>query len=150
MSKIKDIAEKRKYITVVEDRIEAQQKKLERTQEYQHLKTAKERLTRLLYDLRSVETEYKDECVESHVETGMTNFPGGKVKLYTTLDYNKEQARNWAIEHNHAGLLNLAKREFERVAKSLNPDFVAISQTPKMTLSKDLSEFLESNETDNM
>jgi len=146
MTKIKEIAKKRQVIKAHKETMDGHRAVLEKTEEFKNFQIAEDQMVRLKYDLRSTEAEYKTECIEAYEETGEKDQLGGKVKLFTVLEYDKEKARLWAIEHKHAGLLNLAVRAFERVAKNLTPDFVTISQVPRMTLSKDLSQYLEGSD----
>lgn len=143
MSKIKEIAWYRKQMETQKAVVTGLGLRLEETVESRDLEREKAILARLAFDLKNEELEYEVECVKSHKETGMKNYPGGKVKQFTILEYDKEKARQWAVEHLHTGILKLDVKKFEGVAKTLTPDFVTITQVPRMTLSKDLSEFLE-------
>lgn len=142
-AKIKEIAEKRKQLTTQQVIIIGLEVRLSETIEWVDLDKARAKKLDIAYKLSTAEAEYKTECVEAHKETGMVNFPGGKVKQFTVLDYTPEEAVEWAVEHSHVGILSIKKQAFEKVAKTLHPAFVKTKQVPRMTLSKDLSEWLE-------
>lgn len=144
---LKAIQVRRRTVEHKKDVVEGWKKEVEETPEFKDLTQVKDHLSLLEYDLASLEAEYRKVCLESFKETGEKNQPGGVVGVYKVFDYDTAQARNWAIEHKHVGLLTLNNSEFKKVAKSLEIDFVKISEVPRMKLSKDLSKWLE-GETD--
>ena len=48
-----------------------------------------------------------------------------------------EIAINWP-GHGHRGLLSLKRADFERAAKSIQPDFVTITAVPQATIARKL------------
>lgn len=69
--------------------------------------------------------------------------PGVEIKFYTKLEYKKDQALEWAKEHG-VGIIpvSLDVKTFEKVAKTVKPDFVQISEWPQVTIARDLDKAL--------
>jgi hypothetical protein len=70
---------------------------------------------------------------------------GVKVVNATTLHYDQDAAIAWAAEH-HQKVLSLRKRDFERAARVMEPDFVRFDTKPQARIAKDLSHLLEEEE----
>ena len=66
--------------------------------------------------------------------------PGVSVKVLQTLDYNPQDALNWALQHHIA--LTLDKKAFENIAKTTPLDFVTIKEEPRAQIATDLSEYV--------
>jgi len=66
--------------------------------------------------------------------------PGVGIREVEKLDYDDILAIDWAIGHGHRGLLSLKRADFERAAKSIQPDFVTISTVPQATIARKLEE----------
>ena len=67
--------------------------------------------------------------------------PAVKIKMYAALDYTDEDAIEYAREHLPKAL-RLIKRTFEKAAKVLELDFVTARKEPRVTIARDLSEYL--------
>ena len=77
-----------------------------------------------------------------YAETGdKTPSPDAKIALTTVLEYDLVDALDYAREHLPQALkLNI--RTFEKAAKVLGLEFVAITQEPHVRISRDLSAYL--------
>ena len=63
------------------------------------------------------------------------------VRVLTVLEYGEPQALTYAREHLPQAL-KLDRREFEKVAKVLELDFVTVREEPQTTIATDLSRWL--------
>ena len=70
-----------------------------------------------------------------------TPGPGVEIKMTTRLNYDPAQALAWAMEKEVACFLD--RRNFEKLAKILELDFVRISEEPTVTVAQDLAKALE-------
>lgn len=92
----------------------------------------------------SAQYDYVRELgVTTYDETGDKKVhPAVTVKMYTILTYDSADALEYAREHL-PGALKLVTRAFEKAAKVLDLDFVAINQEPRADIAKDLSKYLD-------
>lgn len=80
--------------------------------------------------------------VAAYGETGDKRVhPAVTVKVYTTLAYDPTDALDYARKHL-PGALKLDKRAFEKVAKVAGLDFVEVDQEPRVTIARDLSQYI--------
>jgi hypothetical protein len=88
------------------------------------------------------ETEVRKEALAAYEETGDKKpHPAVPIKMYTVLEYEEANALDYAREHLPKAL-KLVKRTFEKAAKVLELDFVTVTQEPRATIARDLSEYL--------
>ena len=89
-------------------------------------------------------SDYKDEALTKYEETKDTEpMPFIKIKMYTTLDYDANDAIKHVIDINQLRMLELDKTKFEKYVKSLDADIdmkIEVSQEPRPTLSKKIFE----------
>jgi len=69
-----------------------------------------------------------------------------KVKMYTVLAYEERDALDFCRDML-PDALRLDKRTFEKAAKTLPLDFVTITEEPRATIARDLSEYAEQEAT---
>jgi hypothetical protein len=67
--------------------------------------------------------------------------PAIEIKMVTAIAYDESQAINYCREHLPKAL-KLDKRQFEKVAKVAEPDFVTVKQEPKAYIASDLRTYL--------
>lgn len=93
-------------------------------------------------NMRSDEADVREQALGIYEETGdKAPHPAVPIKMYTVLEYKDEDAVNYAREHLPEAL-KLIKRIFEKAAKVVAMDFVAILQEPRATIARDLSKYL--------
>ncbi len=75
------------------------------------------------------------EAIDEFKDTGNKALLGGvKVQEAKIIDYDEEQASNFAFEKKM--FLNFDKKAFEKAAPSLNLDWVTFGKTQKVTFPK--------------
>ncbi|MFA5714430.1 MAG: hypothetical protein WC998_01650 [Candidatus Paceibacterota bacterium] len=90
-----------------------------------------------------LETEIRNEATLDYLDNGIKDLGGVQIKNFTVLEYDEQEAVNYCLEHQHATLLKLDKRGFEKVAKELRPEFVRIEEVARAQIATDLSDYLE-------
>ena len=90
-----------------------------------------------------LETEIRNAATLEYADSGIKDFDGVQIKIFTTLEYDEQKAVDYCLEHQHANLLKLNKTGFEKVAKELKPDFVKIDEVARAQIASDLSEYLK-------
>lgn len=69
--------------------------------------------------------------------------PAITIKDMTVVEYDDDVFKQWAIDHNHPGLLSLNKVAAKKVATGPTaPDFVEVRKEPMATIKQDLGEYL--------
>ena len=89
--------------------------------------------------LKEAEAELRQMAIDSYAETGNKQVAQGIViKVGTSIEYSKDDAMAWAMDHKLA--LQLDVKAFEEMAK-VSPNgfgFVEISPEPKATIATEL------------
>lgn len=85
----------------------------------------------------------KDEAMKQYEANGTKKFDGCEVKLFTKLDYPKDEAFKWAKESGLA--LTLDAKAFEKIAAATKLPFVTETKEPRVTIASDLSAFEATN-----
>lgn len=93
--------------------------------------------------IEDLETEIRNVAIEEYMINGVKDLGGVQIKVFTNLEYDEQAAVNYCLEHQHATLLKLDKRGFEKVAKELKPEFVKIEEVARAQIATDLSNYLE-------
>ena len=91
------------------------------------------------------ESQVKALAVAMYQATGEKKPADGvQVKLFTTLNYDKEKAFHWACETGIAVMPTaLDVKAFEKIAKATVIPFVTITEEPRPSIDSDLSHLLE-------
>ena len=113
------------------------------TEEYKVLAGAEENLAMTCNDLNMVEAAFRAGCEDIFIETDEKKFPGGQIKMRSTLEYNEVLAVQWAMNHGHPEMLSIVKKEFKAICKTLAPPFVTKGKVGKLYIDSDLSQYLE-------
>ncbi len=79
-----------------------------------------------------LEFSIRDQAVKIYSETGEKKIGQIGIRIMNVLDYNEETAFNWAKEHSLC--LELDKKNFEKLAKTQDMDFVEKSERPIATI----------------
>jgi len=109
----------------------------------QRLVRARELLGVARADVTDAVDEVQARALGAYEATGnKVPHPAVKVALFTVLDYAPGDALEYARLHLPKAL-KLDKRTFEKMAKVIEPDFVTISQEPRVRIARDLSAYLE-------
>jgi hypothetical protein len=90
-----------------------------------------------------LENEIKNVAIEEYMINGVKDKGGVQIKVFTNLEYDEQAAVNYCLAHQHATLLKLDKRGFEKVAKELKPEFVKIEEVARAQIATDLSDYLK-------
>jgi hypothetical protein len=89
--------------------------------------------------LQEAESELREATIVAFLATGNKHPAHGvSIRMTRQVSYSEEAAIRWAIEHGHTDLLKLNYKPFEQVAKSLELDFVSVTQAPEATIARDL------------
>ncbi len=147
---VKELARLRQLRDKWDKKVTEYQADLEATDVYKVLTGVEDNLQMVANDLNKAEAAFKAGCENIFEETGEKKFLGGQIKMRTIFEYNETLAVKWAIKHGHPGLLKIIKKEFKNVCDILAPKFVRKEKVGKMYIDSDLSQYLESNETNNM
>jgi len=87
------------------------------------------------------EAKLRELTLQAYQATGeKIPAPGVSVKVFQTLNYNPQEALDWALQHKIA--LTLDKKSFENIAKNTPLDFVTINEEPRAQIATDLSEYV--------
>jgi len=87
------------------------------------------------------ESKLKETSIALFKETSnKAPGPGVEIKMFQVLNYEPLEAFNWARDTGLA--LQLDKKIFEKIAKADPPDFVTITEEPKVTIATDLGKVL--------
>lgn len=94
-------------------------------------------------ELASLEQEIRTTAVEVFEETNETDIAVGvKIKLFSTINYDVDEATEWA-KNNAPMLMKLDTKAFEKIVKSSGASVqvrsLEISKKPVATIAKDLS-----------
>lgn len=92
---------------------------------------------RVKTELSETDAALRSAMIEHFLHTGEKSIDSDlTVRVNTRLLYDKNEALNWAKEHNLA--LKLDEREFEKIASSTDISFVVIEEKPIAAISKKL------------
>lgn len=84
----------------------------------------------------------REDAIAQYNKTGEKSpHPAVIVKVYKTLNYDAEEAKNYAMLHLPRAL-KLDRRMFEKAARAIEPAFVMFGEQLRTTISKDLSKYL--------
>lgn len=84
-------------------------------------------------DTLKTEESIRDKAVAIFKINGKKQLSFGVgIRLATVLEYDKEKALKWCVEHSMA--LKLDAPKFEKIAKADKIDFVEYVETPKATI----------------
>ncbi len=83
------------------------------------------------------EVKLRNLTLQAYAETGdKAPAVGVSVKLFTVLNYDSDEAKEWAVEHQVA--LKLDTTTFEKIAKVDKPSFVTMSEEPRAQIARNL------------
>jgi len=86
-------------------------------------------------EVNDEEIKLRELTLQIYAQTGnKTPAPGVGIREMTRLEYDKEVAFTWAVEHTMA--LKLDVLAFEKVAKASPLDFVKVFQQPQATIAR--------------
>ena len=72
--------------------------------------------------------------------------PGVKYRKVTDVEFEEEDALEWAVEENHLSMLKLNNGKFKAAAKALDLDFVVVDDHHVASIAKNLDELYPANE----
>lgn len=112
------------------------------TPQYKEYVAAKDAQRQIDDQISSLENDIREVALSEFAENQVKDLGGVQVKIFTIMEYDDQAATDYCLSHNHASLLKLDKRKFEKVAKELQPDFVTIKEEPRAQIASDLSDYL--------
>lgn len=136
------VASLRVQVDVAKDMIKQHETALADVPEYQALAAAKEGRDATSRDLEAAELDLRQALLQFYEQSGERKYGCGEVKIFTRVEYEEAAAIRFAIEHHHDSLLSLNKRNFEKVAKELRPEFVTLVDEPRAQIAGDLGQYL--------
>ena len=84
------------------------------------------------------------EALQIYVNEGDKHpHPAVTIKENNKLEYEPDKAIAWALETKQMGMISLNKTVFEKAAKALEFEFVKKYKEPSVTVSTDLSAYIE-------
>ena len=88
--------------------------------------------------LKGAEDKLRELTLKAYAETG-NKVPavGVSVKIFQTLDYDVEEAKRWAMQHQLA--LQLDRKAFDAIARINSLEFVTIKDKPRAQIAVKLS-----------
>lgn len=139
---VKQLAQTRQTQALHGELLAQREVRLHATPEWKQWELASQGLRIAKANVADAEAAVRERAVGIYAKTG-DKAPHGavKIKIYTVLDYGPADALDYAREHLPQAL-KLVKRTFEQAAKVLELDFVTITQEPRATIARDLSEYL--------
>jgi Ni,Fe-hydrogenase I large subunit len=125
--------------------VDAAQAFLEASFAWENLEQQRELLKTAKDHVAIAETATREAAMGIFAETGdKAPHPAVKVKDFVVLDYDTDDAIEYALAHLPKAL-KFIKKVFEKAAKVVAMDFVAILQEPRATIARDLSKYLPEN-----
>jgi hypothetical protein len=90
-------------------------------------------------DLATDENKLRELTLAAYALTGNKKpAPGIGIRIMKELDYEEDQAIEWAVESGAGNCLKLDKKNFEKAAEALALDFVTINNVAQATIAKEL------------
>ncbi len=97
----------------------------------------RERINKLSEELDLDQSQFKEQAFDIYSKTGEKKLIGGLgIRVGVSLEYEDKQAFQWAV--NHALCLQLNKREFEKIAKTQDIEFVTKKEKVTVTFPKEI------------
>ena len=124
--------------------VKLMQEELEKTDEWQRLRLAKENLSLRNDDESKLDDQLRDTAIKQY-ELDKNKHPHSAVSIgeYDVLEYDPGSALIWCVEKDMRKALKLDKRQFENIAKIMEPEFVTMEKEPRAKIKTDLSEYLD-------
>ena len=144
---VSTLAELRKKIEEAEFAVEITEREFQETALGQALADRRATLDDLMARAKELDNQIRSYTVSIFENTGERHpHPAVGVRVYTKLQYDKDEALHWSQRHLPKAL-KLDKRFFEKHAKGVAETqpipFVQIVEEPRATVSSDLSEYVE-------
>ncbi|MFA5354166.1 MAG: hypothetical protein WC291_08045 [Thermodesulfovibrionales bacterium] len=90
-------------------------------------------------EVTDAEAQVRALTLDAYWSTGSKKpAEGVGVRIGQALTYREDQAKSWAVQHDHQKLLKLDKSAFEKAAKALQLDFVKFEVQATATIAKEL------------
>jgi len=116
--------------------------KLEATPNWIKLQQAIKAADYIRDQIKEVDHLVRDMALESYIAQGDKQpHPSVSIKVYTTIDYDPDRAKQYCIDHLPTAL-KLDPKVFERAAKVIELDFVTRGEEPRVAISSNLGEYL--------
>ena len=148
--KIKEIAQLRAKAAEAEKEMLKAQKALEQSELGIAYNEAFEKRKAAKQAQEAAEALYKKYCVDNFTLLDAkaredTQYPGGKIKKFETINYDEQKAINWLLLHKFSAGLQINKGEFKKIAKSIKPEVVSFGTEYRFYLDSDLGEFVDAD-----
>lgn len=125
---VKELGEKRTELEKLQESWRQEQAELEMKNA-----TLLQQIDEIKTNIDALTSTIKEIAIGKFKETGDKVFDGGvKIRIMKKLEYLEENAFGWAMQHKIA--LKLDKKDFEKIAKIQDIDFVKIIEEPSATI----------------
>lgn len=142
VSAIEFLARAREDVIILQSRIDRMEAALAATPEAQLLAETREEMANRKADCREHEVAARDIGLKLYEASGDRKPHAAlTIKMFKVLDYDAENALAYCREHLPQAL-KLDRREFEKVAKTVNIPIVTMGLEPRMTIARNLDKWL--------
>ena len=126
-----------------QDAVKLMQEELEKTDEWRRLRLAKENLAQRNDDESKLDAQLRETAIKQY-ELDKNKHPHSAVSIgeYDVLEYDPDSALIWCVEKDIRKALKLDKRQFENIAKIMEPEFVTMEKEPRARIKTDLTEYM--------
>ena len=136
------LAEARREMEAAKEQLAERQAFLEDAPIYHAVVFARDWLRESQEQIARLTTQLRLEALEVYEATGNKKpWPGVQIKMYTVVEFNEVEARNWCLEHADS-FLKLDTTSFKKTAENLVGAPVTITREPRISIASDLSQYL--------
>lgn len=134
---IKKLARARRYVALCQANASDLEALLFELPEYQRLISAKNELE----DAKAKEAEVH-QLAKDYFENTHKPHPAVRIMNCIIIDYDLDEMKKWAIEHNQKDMLELNKTAANKAAVEIVLGFVEISREDQAFIDDDLNEYI--------
>ena len=143
---LQELAQARMNLDSSTEDVAMRQTALENTTAYECLAAAKEWQRRDREEIDRLTFQVREAALAAYAEDGNKKpCPGIQIKLYSVVEFDEAEALAWCRDYG-GSLLRLDMKAFEKAAPALHGAPISITQEPRVTIARDLSEYLEVND----
>ena len=141
---VRDYAVIRKLVQVAKDDLAVMESELKKTELWELIAYKKELIAELVESERVTRDSLDSIALQVFANEGDKHpHPAVTVKENNKLLYDPADAIQWALKLEQMDMISLNKSAFEKAAKALDLEFVEKRKEPSVTVSTDLSAYIE-------
>jgi len=141
---VRDYAVIRKLVQVAKDDLAVMESELKKTELWELIAYKKELIAELVESERVTRDSLDSIALQVFAnESDKHPHPAVTIKENNKLLYDPADAIQWALKLEQMEMIGLNKSVFEKAAKALDLDFVEKRKEPSVTVSSDLSAYIE-------